>query len=79
MDGKPIQIHLSNFEKVKEFVNVARSFMSDIDVMSGNTVLDGKSILSLYALDLSKPLKVRIISDCIAENRKFDAAMEDFR
>lgn len=79
MDGRPIQIKLYDFNKVRDFVRVTRSFMSDVDVMSGNTVLDGKSILSLYALDLSKPLQVRIISDDIAENRRFDAEMENFR
>ena len=53
--------------------------MSDIDVITERTVVDGKSILALLSLDLSQDIYVRIISDNIAENRNFDAAMEEFR
>ena len=53
--------------------------MSDIHVITDRTVVDGKSILALLSLDLSQDIFVKIISDDITENRKFDAAMEEFR
>lgn len=48
------------------FVDIANHYKSDIDVNSvGNRriVIDGKSLLGMVNLDLSKPLEVRIISD----------------
>lgn len=79
MNGNKIRINLNNVDDIKKFIKVATSFMSDIDVITERTVVDGKSILALLSLDLSQDIYVRIISDNIAENRNFDAAMEEFR
>ena len=79
MNGNKIRINLNNIDDIKKFIKVATSFMSDIDVITERTVVDGKSILALLSLDLSQDIYVRIISDNIAENRNFDAAMEEFR
>ena len=79
MNGNKIRINLNNIDDIKKFITVATSFMSDIDVITERTVVDGKSILALLSLDLSQDIYVRIISDNIAENRNFDAAMEEFR
>lgn len=74
-----IKVNLNKIDDIKKFSNVVNSFVSDIDVVSGNIVIDAKSIMALYTLDLSKDIYVRIISDNVAECRKFDAAMEEFR
>lgn len=79
MNGNKIRINLNNIDDIKKFIKVATSFMSDIDVITERTVVDGKSILALLSLDLSQDIYVRIISDNITENRNFDAAMEEFR
>lgn len=79
MNQNKIKIKLDTAEKIKRFINVARSFMSNIDIMTDRVCIDGKSILGIYALDLSKDVYVRIISDNVTENRKFDAVMEEFR
>lgn len=79
MNGNKIRINLNNVDDIKKFIKVATSFMSDIDVITERTVVDGKSILALLSLDLSQDIYVRIISDNITENRNFDAAMEEFR
>lgn len=79
MNQNKIKIKLNTPDKIKRFINVTRSFMSDIDIMTDRVCIDGKSILGIYALDLSKEVYVRIISDNIVENRNFDAAMEEFR
>ena len=75
MNGNKIRINLNNIDDIKKFIKVATSFVSDIDVITERTVVDGKSILALLSLDLSQDIYVRIISDNIAENRNFDAAM----
>ena len=79
MNSNKIKINLNNINDIKKFINISTSFMSDIDVITDRTVVDGKSILALLSLDLSQDIFVKIISDNIAENRKFDSAMEEFR
>lgn len=79
MNEKKIKINLNSTDSIKRFIQVARSFMSDIDIMTDRACLDAKSILGIYSLDLSGNVYVRIISDNVSENRKFDAAMEEFR
>ena len=79
MEQRKIKIKLDTPEKIKRYLHVARSFLSDIDIMTEKTVIDGKSILGIYSLDLSNDVYVRIISDNTTENRNFDAAMEEFR
>ena len=79
MEQNKIKIKLDTAYKVKKFIQIAREFTSDIDIMTESAVLDAKSIMGVYALDLSKDMYVRIISDDVEECRRFDAAMEEFR
>lgn len=71
-------IRLNTLEKVKLFTNVANKFNSDIDILRGRYVIDGKSVLGIYTVDLTKPIKVRINSDDKAEIARFDEKMEQF-
>lgn len=79
MDYKKIKINLDTMDKVKRFIQSTRSFMSDIDIMTDRACVDAKSVLGVYALDLSQDTYVRIVSDSIEEKRNFCAVMEDFR
>ena len=74
-----IKINLNKIEDVMNFYTLVNTFPSDIDVVSGSTVIDAKSLLGLYSLDLSKDINVRIISDNVEEKRRFDSEMEAFR
>lgn len=74
-----IKINLNKIEDVMRFYTLVNTFPSDIDVVSGSTVIDAKSLLGLYTLDLSKDINVRIISDNVEEKRRFDSEMEAFR
>ena len=49
-----VKINLNNTNKIKDFVNAARSFESDINVRNERTLIDGKSVLGLFDLDLSR-------------------------
>ena len=79
MEQNKIKIKLDTTDKVKKFIQIAREFASDIDIITESAVLDAKSIMGVYALDLSKDMYVRIISDDVIECRNFDAAMEEFK
>ncbi len=79
MNQNKIKINLDTTDKIKRFIQVARGFMSDIDIMTDSKRLDAKSVLGLFDMNLCKDTYVVIISDNTEEIRKFDAAMEEFR
>lgn len=60
---KSIKVSLAVAQKVKEFVNVTQGSDVEILLKSGKYVVDAKSILGIFSLDLSKPLTVEIYSD----------------
>jgi phosphotransferase system HPr-like phosphotransfer protein len=60
---KTVNIKLSLAENVKKFVNIVSKYPYEIDLRSGRHVVDAKSILGIFSLDLSKPITVEIYSD----------------
>lgn len=58
-----ISILLATINDVKEFVGIVSQFDYDIDLVSGRYAVDAKSIMGIFSLDLSKPIKVNIHSD----------------
>jgi len=57
---KTIQISLNSIDKVKSFVNDITKFDHDFDLVSGRYVIDAKSIMGIFSLDLSKPIDLNI-------------------
>ena len=53
---KTVQISLNSIDKVKSFVNDITKFNNDFDLFSGRYVIDAKSIMGIFSLDLSKPI-----------------------
>lgn len=62
-----VKISLNSIDKVKHFVNDITRFDSDFDLVSGRYVIDAKSIMGIFSLDLSKPINLNIHSDKEAE------------
>ena len=60
---KQINIKLSLAENVKTFVNVVNRYPYDMDLRSGRYVVDAKSILGIFSIDLSRPIRLDIYSD----------------
>ena len=60
---KTIDISLNSIEKVKTFVNLINRFDYDFDLVSGRYVIDAKSIMGIFSLDLSKPITLNIHAD----------------
>ncbi|WP_102410198.1 HPr family phosphocarrier protein [Beduinella massiliensis] len=60
---KSITIKLSLAENVKQFVNVVSAFSYDMDLRAGRHVVDAKSILGIFSLDLSKPITLEVYAD----------------
>ncbi len=68
---KTVKINLGSIDKVKAFVNDIAKFDSDFDLVSGRYVIDAKSIMGIFSLDLSKPIELNIHSE-----DDIDAVME---
>lgn len=60
---KTVQISLNSIDKVKSFVNAISAFDFDFDLVSGRYVIDAKSIMGIFSLDLSKPIDLNIHSE----------------
>ena len=60
---KTVKISLNSIDKVKSFVNDISKFDFDFDLVSGRYVIDAKSIMGIFSLDLSKPIELNIHSD----------------
>ena len=60
---KTVTINLGSIDKVKSFVNDITKFDSDFDLVSGRYVIDAKSIMGIFNLDLSKPINLNIHGD----------------
>ena len=55
-----INIKLNSIDTVRDFVNTVNRFHSDFDLISGRYVIDAKSIMGIFSLDLSKPLTLEV-------------------
>lgn len=60
---KSVNIRLSLAENVKTFVNVVNRYPYDMDLRAGRHVVDAKSILGIFSLDLSKPITLEVYTD----------------
>ena len=60
---KTVKISLNSIDKVKSFVNDISKFDFDFDLVSGRYVIDAKSIMGIFSLDLSKPIELNIHSE----------------
>lgn len=69
---KTIKVSLNSIDKVKTFVNDINRFDFDFDLVSGRYVIDAKSIMGIFSLDLSKPIDLNIH----AEGDKLEEVMK---
>ena len=60
---KEFTVLLSSINDVKAFVNVVTKYDFEIDLTSGRYVVDAKSIMGIFSLDLSKPIQLEAHSD----------------
>ena len=60
---KTVKISLNSIDKVKSFVNTVTKYDCDFDLISGRYVIDAKSIMGIFSLDLSKSIDLTIHTD----------------
>ena len=75
---KSVKVSLNSIEKVKEFVNLVNTFDGDFDLVSDRYVIDAKSIMGIFSLDISNPLRLDI-HDNVTELDKVEDALKKFQ
>lgn len=71
-------ILINTIERVKRFTQQVSSLDTDVDIVSGRYIVDAKSIMGVFSLDILKPLTVIIHSEDEEEINKFNEIMEEF-
>lgn len=70
-----VNIKLDSIDKVRNFVNTVNRYTSDFDLINGRYVIDAKSIMGIFSLDLSKMLILEIHE----ANNELPALMEELK
>lgn len=78
METKIGDISLTEINKVKDFCNLMASLTSDVSLVSGKYVVDAKSIMGIFSLDLSKPISFYLDSKDDAEIASIRELVKDF-
>ena len=61
------QIKLSTVEQIRSFINKVERYNFPVDLKEGRYIVDAKSIMGIFSLDLSKELTLNIHSDDCAD------------
>lgn len=75
---KKVMVNLSASQQIKEFVNILSKYSFDMDLRSGKYLVDAKSILGIFSLDLSKPVELELLTDNEEDINKFMADIKPF-
>ena len=57
---KEVQIRLSTIADVRDFVNAVTAFTGDVDLAAGRYLVDGKSLMGIFSLDLMSPITAKV-------------------
>ncbi|MBQ7321047.1 MAG: HPr family phosphocarrier protein [Clostridia bacterium] len=72
---KTVEIRLSTIADVRDFVNIVSATDIDVDLSSGRYIVDGKSIMGIFSLDLLSPIKLTAHAD---DTDELFAALDKF-
>ena len=72
------KVKLDSTEKVKDFVAKTFNLNFDIDLTSGRYVVDGKSIMGIFTLDLSKEINVICHTEAVADVDEFKESIKNY-
>ena len=71
-----MQILLSDIETVKKFVAFVNNYEFPVLLVSDRYIINGKSIMGIFGLDLSKPVELRVLCECPDD---FKEKIQEFR
>ncbi len=67
-----VWVNLGSIETVKDFVSIVAHFNGDAELKSGKYVVDAKSIMGIFSLDLSKKLLLELEDPTEEEMKSID-------
>ena len=53
-------ISMGTIEKVKRFVDIVSTYRERVDLVDGNYIVNAKSIMSIFSMDLTAPILLRV-------------------
>jgi phosphotransferase system HPr-like phosphotransfer protein len=71
------KVKFETFEKVNQFIRVITNFESDVDLVSGRYVINAKSAMGVYSLDLTKELELNVYEKVEGETEKLVQELRD--
>lgn len=74
---RSVKVKFNSIESVKNFVNISINQSFDMDIRTGRYIIDGKSILGIFSLDLSKELILDLHTDDEDKVSSFLGKIED--
>ncbi len=60
---KELMIDIDDIFKIRTFVNISSKYDFDIKLSSDNYYVSAKSIIGIFTLDITKPIKITIYTD----------------
>ena len=69
---------LGTIPSVENFVNILTHYDCDFDIVDQRYVIDAKSIMGLFSLDLTHPLDLKIYSEDEAVVKSVIESLDDF-
>ena len=60
---KKISVHLKEIKDVYNFVAAVTAFPGEVDIVSGRYRVNAKSVMGIFALDLTQSLDLEIMDD----------------
>lgn len=76
--NKKVKIKLMNFDQMKRYAQEVIKFCSDVNIIKGAVVYDGKSIMAVLALGTLDDIYVEILSEDEDEIKEFNEVMKEF-
>ena len=72
------KVMLNSIDKVKQFVNVTSKVDGDVFLQSGRYIIDAKSIMGIFSIDLTKPLEMSFEKCSDEERNKYLEKIQEF-
>lgn len=71
-------IKVDSVDKVKDFVKVTNKIVPDMDLIVGRYIIDAKSIMGIFSVDLTRKIRLKIHSDNEKECTEIRKKLEKF-
>lgn len=71
-------ISINTIDKVKRFVNLTNRCEADVDIISGRLLVDAKSIMGIFSMDLTRPMTLLVHESNIEKLEEYKKLFEEF-